>query len=76
MKFDLPPYSTESTCKKCCFGPSGIKSEHIDSKHWMDLDGKSSLLWEEHIRRTCFNCGYDWAEACADAPPPEETTDA
>ena len=65
----LPPFTHWATCAKC-----GAVDLHGTNYRGIRLIGGGAD--DEHLERRCRCCGYEWAQACLDAPAekPKEAT--
>lgn len=63
---EIAPFNEQAACPKC--GHTDISTQ-FRSFYSTFVGCVSGCPDEEHMHRTCRNCGYRWPEACRDENP-------
>jgi hypothetical protein len=71
----LALHDPSKACSKCMAESVDTlyhRTAVLGSPCW--TDNPAERVWEEHLDRTCLNCGHAWCEQTADAYSREEPT--
>jgi len=65
-KGELLSFDESRACPKC-----KTEHEHITWRYYEGARNPSFIQSEEHLQKTCDDCGYAWLEKTADAEEAE-----